>query len=126
MATRNRQLVVFIKGEPYYSAQKAEEELGMTYSALRNQVNMGAIKSEIPPGKRQAYYKGRDVERVASEMRMLMNSRSYVTGKFRPMNESDLLETTKISDMIFGGHIDIERQKSWLAKNPEIGYIVES
>ena len=38
----------------------------------------------------------------------------------------DLLKCTKISDLIFGGHIEIERQKSWLAKNPEIGYVVES
>jgi hypothetical protein len=126
MSTRNRQLVVFIKGEPYYAAQKAEDELGMTYSALRNQVTMGRIKSEIPPGKRQAYYRGKDVERVANEMRMLMSSNSYVTGQFRQMIENDLLETTKISDMIFGGHIDIERQKRWLEKNSEIGYIVES
>jgi hypothetical protein len=126
MSTRNRQLIVFIKGEPYYAAQKAEEELGMTYSALRNQVTIGNIKSEVPPGKRQAYYRGKDVERVANELRMLIGSNSYVTGKFRPMTENDLLETTKISDMIFGGHIEIERQKSWLKKNPEIGYVVES
>ncbi len=126
MPARNRQLVVYIKGEPYYAAQKAQEELGMTYSALRNQVSIGTIRSEVPPGKRQAYYRGRDVERVANELRMLMGSSSYITSKFRPMATSDLLECTKISDMIFGGHIDIELQRSWLAKNAEIGYVVES
>ena len=126
MPARSRQLVVFIKGEPYYAAQKAQEELGMTYSALRNQVSIGTIRSEVPPGKRQAYYRGKDVKRVANELRILMGTSGYITGKFRPMTSSDLLECTKISDMIFGGHIDIDRQKSWLAKNPEIGYVVES
>lgn len=126
MATRNRQLVVFIGKESYYSAQKAQDELGMTYSGLRNQVSMGNIKSEVPPGKRQAYYRGKDVERVASELKLLMGSSGYVTGKFRRMTEDDILEAAKISDLIFGGHIDIERQKTWLAKSPEIGYVVES
>lgn len=126
MPAKARQQTVFINGEPYYSAQKAQEVLDMTYSGLRYQVSIGSIKSDIPKGRRQAYYKARDVERVNNELKLLMGSTSYVTGKFRPVTEKDLLECAKISDMIFGGHIDIERQKSWLAKNPEIGYVVES
>jgi hypothetical protein len=97
----------------------------MTYSALRNQVISGNITSKVPKGKRQSYYRAKDVERFATEMKFLMGP-TFIAGRFRHMRVSDLLECTKISDMIFGGHIDIDRQKSWLKRNPEIGYVVES
>jgi hypothetical protein len=38
----------------------------------------------------------------------------------------EVLETTKISDAIFGGHIDIDRQLAWLKRNPDIGYVVKN
>jgi fumarylacetoacetate (FAA) hydrolase family protein len=38
----------------------------------------------------------------------------------------EIFETTKLSDAIFGGHIDVDRQLAWLDKNPDIMYIVKS
>ena len=33
--------------------------------------------------------------------------------------QEELLKSTKISDAIFGGHIDVDRQLAWLKRNPE-------
>ncbi len=40
--------------------------------------------------------------------------------------QEELLKSTKISDAIFGGHIDVDRQLAWLKRNPDIGYVVKS
>ncbi len=47
--------------------QEAQNRLGMTYSALRNQVDAGNIRSITPPGERQAVYPKEDVDRLAHE-----------------------------------------------------------
>lgn len=55
-------------GKNYYTAKAAQEILSMTYSALRNQVNIGNIHSFILPGKRQAVYLKEDVDQLSREI----------------------------------------------------------
>ena len=44
----------------YYTAKEARDILGMTHSALLNQVAAGNLQRIIPPGRRQGVYlKGR-------------------------------------------------------------------
>ena len=52
----------------YYTAKEAQEILNMTYSALRNQVNIGNIHSFVPPGRRQAVYLKEDVDQLSREI----------------------------------------------------------
>lgn len=127
MTTRNRQLVIFINGEPYYSAQKAQEELNMTYSGLRNQVIAGNIKSEIPKGKRQAYYRGKDVEQLAREFKIYTIQRNNKKTEFiRVTNEEEMMQCMEISKALFGSQRgDIEKHMKILEKNPETYYMVK-
>ena len=126
MTTRNRQLVIFINGETYYSAQKAQEELGMTYSGLRNQVIAGNIKSEIPKGKRQAYYRGKDVDQIAREFRIYTVQRKNKKTDFvRVTNEEEMKQCLDISKALFGAERgDITKHMRVLAKNPETYYMI--
>ncbi len=127
MATRNRQQVIFINGEPYYSAQKAQEELNMTYSGLRNQVIAGNIKSEIPRGRRQAYYKGKDVEQLAREFKIYTIQRSNKKTEFiRVTTEEEMMQCMDISKALFGSQRgDIEKHMKILEKNPETYYMIK-
>jgi hypothetical protein len=126
MTTRNRQLVIFIDGEPYYAAQKAQEELGMTYSGLRNQVIAGNIKSEIPKGKRQAYYKGKDVDQLARELKVYTIQRKSRKAEFsRVTNTDEMLECMEISKELFGAERgDIAKHMRVLEKNPETYFMI--
>ena len=65
MSTKTTQLEIIINGEPYLKAEKAQEILQMTYSALKNQMIAGNIKKDYPPGNKQAYYRKKDVENLA-------------------------------------------------------------
>jgi hypothetical protein len=126
MATRNRQLVIYINGEPYYSAQKAQEELDMTYSGLRNQVIAGNIKSEIPKGRRQAYYRGKDVDQLARELKIYTIQRKEKKVKFaRVTSEKEMNECLNISKALFGAERgDITKHMRILEKNPETYYML--
>jgi len=99
----------------------------MTYSALRNQVEAKNIRSFVSRGKRQAVYVKEDVDQLANELKVFMaikkrNPSTYV----RATTREEIFETTKLSDAIFGGHIDVDRQMRWISKNLDIIYVVKN
>ncbi len=115
------------KEKKYYTAKEAGEILGMTYSALRNQVDAGNIHSITPPGKRQAVYVKEDVDQLARELKIFMATKKRNPTIFtRATTREELLESAKLSDAIFGGHIDVDRQMAWIARNPDICYVAKN
>src|SRR6266567_2592483 len=111
----------------YYTAKEAGDILGMTYSALRNQVDAGNIRSVTPPGKRQAVYVKEDVDSLARELKIFMATKKRNPTIFsRATTREEILESAKLSDAIFGGHIDIDRQMAWLSRNPDICYVAKN
>lgn len=109
----------------FYTASQAMKALGVTEGMFYNFIRNGDLQGTTLPGRKQSLYSKQAVEQLATELRLLIGTRNHIKSTFLPMKEEDLLECTKISDMIFGGHIDIERQKMWLKRNPEIGYVVK-
>ena len=63
----------------HYTAKEAQEILGMTYSALRHQVNMGNIHSFVPPEKRQAVYSKEDVDQLSHEIKAFFGREDTAT-----------------------------------------------
>lgn len=63
----------------YYTAKEAQEILGMTYSALRHQVNMGNIHSFIPLGKRQVVYSKENVDQLSHEIKAFFGRKDTTT-----------------------------------------------
>ncbi len=114
------------KEEIYYTAKEAQEVLGMTYSALRNQVDAGNIANIMPPGKRQAVYLKEDVDQLAHEMEAFFAAKQTAPSVFKKATEEDLPECVALSAAIFGGVniIPLDRRIAWLKKNPDIDYVL--
>jgi hypothetical protein len=110
----------------YYAAKEAQKILGMTYSALRNQVDAGNIRSIVPPGKRQAVYLREDVAQLAREMEAFFVAKQAAPSVFKKATEEDMPESVALSAAIFGGVniIPLERRIAWLKRNPDIDYIL--
>ncbi len=127
MSTRNRQLTAFADGELYYSAQKAQDTLGMTYSALRNQVIAGNITAKTPKGKRQLYYRAKDVEDLSRELNVFTLHRRNKPTKFvRVKTIEEMKECMEVSQALFGAERgDIAKHMRILDKNPETYYMIK-
>ncbi len=130
MTSNKRRNEVQAKSKEYYSAKEAQEILGMTYSALRNQVNAGHIGSMTPPGKRQAVYSKADVDQLKSEMQAWLISRNQAatpSAKFMKASIEDMPEAVTLAGEVFGGlnTISVEKRSEWLRKNPDIDYLLK-
>jgi hypothetical protein len=128
MATRrSRPTVIAINGEPYYSAQKAEEVLDMTYSGLRYQVTTGNIDVQTPKGRRQQYYRAADVEQVARDLKAFSLHRKNKPTQFtRVQTLEEMKECMEISKALFGAERgDIAKHMGIIAKNPETYYMIK-
>ncbi len=116
--------------EGYYTAQQAREILGMTYSALQNQVNIGNLHPVTPPGRRQKVYPKMEVDELKSEMEAWLISRQQTKippAKFVRATVEDMPQGVALSAAIFGGHniIPLEKRIEWLQKNSDIDYFLK-
>src|SRR5437867_2290143 len=112
----------------YYTAKEAQDILGMTYSALRNQVGAGNIKSIVPPGRRQAVYDKKDVDRLERELNAFMMHRTTKpTQLLRVSTKEEMIECVEISQVLFGvGRDMIDERIKIIEKNPDTYYMLKS
>lgn len=126
MTTRNRQITAIVDGETYYAAQKAQEILGMTYSALRNQVIAGNIKAKTPKGKRQLFYNMKDVEELARDLNIFSLHRREKPTTFETLKtREEMEECVKISIALFGTGRNIDERMETLQRNPETYHVLK-
>lgn len=116
--------------EDYYTAQQAREILGMTYSALQNQVNIGNLHPITPPGRRQKVYPKKEVDDLKAEMEVWYVSRHQtkaLSAKFVHATLEDMPEAVALSAAVFGGRniVPLEKRIEWLQKNPDIDYVLK-
>jgi hypothetical protein len=94
---------------------------------LYNYVRNGTLKPVVPPGKRQGVYPRKDVDQLARELQLFMDTRRKQPTTFNKVTtREEVFESTKLSDDIFGGHIDVDRQIAWIECNPDIMYVIKS
>lgn len=127
MTARNRQHTIYINNDAYYTAQKAQEVLNMTYSGLRYQVLTGNIKSSIPKGRKQSYYRMLDVEQVARDLQSYsVQRRNRPVQFFIVKTLEEIKECLEISKLLFGSERgDINKHMNILRKNPETYYAIK-
>src|SRR5205085_9409528 len=102
------------ESKDYYTAAQVKEILGLTDGMLYNYVDNGALQRIIPPGKKQGVYRRNQVDQLARDLKIYILTRESHPSVFTKMaTREEVLETTKISDAIFGGHIDVDRQLAW-------------
>jgi hypothetical protein len=114
----------------YYTPKEARDILGMTHSALLNQVAAGNLQRIIPPGRRQGVYLKEEVDRLKREMDTWLLSRQATNielAKFVKATVEDMPEAVALSAAIFGGLniIPLEKRVEWLKKNPDIDYLLK-
>jgi N-acetylglutamate synthase-like GNAT family acetyltransferase len=113
--------------ENYYTAAEAMQVLGVTDGMFYNIIRNGDLEGVKLPGRKQSLYEKARVNQLARELKVFMASRKSASAVFeKATTKQEILESSKLSDAIFGGHIDIERQLAWLSKNPDICYVVKS
>jgi hypothetical protein len=111
----------------FYTAAQVKGKLGITQGMLYNYVRNGTLKPVVPPGKRQGVYPHKEVDQLARALQIFIDTqRKQPTIFTKVTTQEDVFESTKLSDDIFGGHIDVDRQMAWLKKNPDIMYVVKS
>jgi hypothetical protein len=126
MPTRNRQLTAVVDGELYYAAQKAQEVLEMTYSAIRNQVIAGNITAKTPKGKRQLYYKAKDVDQLSRELKVFTAHRRNKPTQFERLRTREEMEKCQeISQALFGVQREITDLMKTVEKNPETYHVLK-
>jgi hypothetical protein len=114
-------------GKEYYTAAQVKERLGITQGQLYNYVRNGTLHPVVPPGKRHGVYARKEVDQLAHELQIFMDTRQKHPTTFEKVTtKEEVIETIKISDYIFGGHIDTDKQISWLKKNPDIEYVIKN
>ena len=114
-------------GKDFYTAAQVKEKLGITQGMLYNYVRNGTLKPVVPPGKRQGVYPRKEVDQLARALQIFIDTqRKQPTIFTKVTTREEVFESTKLSDDIFGGHIDVDRQMAWLKKNPDIMYVVKS
>jgi hypothetical protein len=114
----------------YYTAKEAREILGMTYSALQNQVNIGNLHPMTPPGRRQKVYPKKEVDELKREMDAWLMARTPAKAsptKFVQATAEDMPAAVELSRAVFGdlNIIPLEKRIQWLEKNPEIDYLLK-
>lgn len=116
--------------QQYYTAQQARELLGMTHSALLNQVTAGNLKRVIPPGRRQGVYLKEEVDKLKRELDAFFASRQedeVAPAQFVKAMAKDIPGAVDLAHVTFGGHntIPVERRVAWIQKNPDIDYLLK-
>jgi hypothetical protein len=114
----------------YYTAQEARELLGMTHSALLNQVTAGNLQRIIPPGKRQGVYLKEEVDQLKRELDSFFTHRQALQKApttFVRATPEDMPEAVALADLVFGelNTIPVERRVAWLRTNPDIDYLLK-
>lgn len=116
--------------QDYYTPKEVREILGMTYSAIQNQVNTGNLHPVTPPGRKQKVYPKDEVDELRREMETWLASRQQTqtpTSKFVRATIDEMPEAIALADAIFGSYntIPMEKRIAWIKKNPDIDYLLK-
>lgn len=115
----------------YYTPKEVRELLGMTYSGLQNQVNIGNLHPVVPPGRKQKVYPKKEVDALKTELEAWSLSRQIARvappARFVKATIDDMPQAVALADAVFGGvnTIPLERRIEWLQKNPAIDYLLK-
>jgi hypothetical protein len=119
-------MAVKLKSTEFYTAAETKAILGITDGMLYNLVDNGALERIIPPGKKQGVYRRSQVEQLARELKVFVATRKKITSVFARATKEDIPACASISQAIFNAHFDVEKQRAWMDKNPDICYVVRS
>jgi hypothetical protein len=114
----------------YYTPKQTRELLGMNFSALQNQVNVGNLHPITPPGRKHKLYPKQEVDDLRAEMEAFLASRQMVKSiptRFVRAAPEDMPQAVAMADSVFGSvrTIPLEKRLAWLERNPDIDYFLK-
>lgn len=113
----------------YLTAGEVKKILGITDGMLYNFVDNGALERIIPPGRKQGVYRRSQVEQLARDLQVFINTRNEETTTFEKASKEDVPVLMDIGIMTYPGIrqgiASLETRLSWLDKNPDIYYVVK-
>jgi len=116
------------ESKEYYTAAQTKEILGINDNKLYTYTGNGSLKRIIPPGKKQAVYKRREVDKLARELQAFMIHRGTKPTEFmRVTTREEMVECQEISQALFGvGRATVDERMKLLEKNPITYHILKN
>ncbi len=113
--------------EGYYTASITRKKLGnITDGMLRSYIHRGLVKRDVPPGRKQGFYKREEVDKLARSLDNFLSDPKEPGARFQQATAEDMPEIVSLLIETFGGSDTSERRLQWLKKNPETAFTVKS
>lgn len=110
----------------YYTHEQARNILGMTKARFQYWVRTGRIKRILPPNSKQGVYLKKEIDDIAREMDAFLTSEENEGVQFMKATADDIQDEYDLAMFVFEGAThDVQTRKAWLAKNPDIDFIVK-
>lgn len=109
----------------YYTHEEARAKLGMTKARFQYWVRTGRVKKITPPNSKQGVYLKKEIDDLANELLAFMVGEESEGTQFMKATTADIQEEYDLAAFMFGSAVhDIPTRYAWLAKNPDIDFIV--
>jgi ribosomal protein S18 acetylase RimI-like enzyme len=134
-------LLMAQRGKPpegYYTASTARRKLGnISDGMLRSLIQRGLIQRDVPPGRKQGFYKRETVDKLAKEIQASWHGGTLGTGtKFRQATLDDLDAIADIDERTFNASEDDpeprqaylqrcrETYSRWMQRNSQATFVL--
>lgn len=112
----------------YLTAGEVKKMLGITDGMLYNFIDNGALERIIPPGRKQGVYRRNQVEQLARDLQVFINTRNESHITFEKATTDDLPILIEIGTSTYPGNrqgiASLETRLKWFSKNPDMYYLV--
>src|SRR5437660_1532327 len=118
----------------YYTLTEATRILNISEAMVREHVKKGKVTYFVPEGRKQGFYRKKDVDKLANELNAFLHfedEEEFIPSTFTTASEKDVYAVIDIIKAIFATEesesnaTPPERYISWLKKNAEIVYILK-
>lgn len=116
----------------YYTATEVKKILNVSDAMVRTHVEKGKIAYLVPPGRKQGFYRKKDVDRLVHEIENFFALNEEVEkAEFVIATIEDIPACVKLNREIFAieaqedDAVIIKKWSEWVQKNPEIVYVLK-
>src|SRR5581483_3958987 len=117
----------------YYTSTEASRILNISEAMVREHVKKGKIEYLVPEGRKQGFYRKKDVDKLANELNAFLHldEGEFIPSTFTTASEKDVYAIVDITKTLFateeneGNVTPPEKYIGWLKKNAEIMYVLK-
>jgi hypothetical protein len=110
----------------YYTAAEARHVLGIDEEAFQYWGRTERIKRIYLPGRKQAVYSKKEINKIASKQEATMLAEKMTGLEYRKATVNDLDAEVELASLVFGARASlpeaVSRRRSFIEKNPDTTY----